>query len=284
MQDKNIAFVPTVHMASVQLLEDEPEKHRAVHEQYPSPPLAELEGVRAQLEAKFPGRTPLLITGSNTFEHGALDGGVHLKALVECFSKRLGQSAAAGKILLVGSCAHGGSNSKQAWDNVIQETVCELRDADAVPMIKLLFYNSEVKRGALIGHRGNHTAVTIACSDETNDAGEPIARQGWKAFLANAGLCFGGGPRARMLVSSEHDGTRFKPCALPVPASGGAHHADLISGHCQQWQPNGVQEATWQALKAKREGELTSADELGAYVDTLMSALDGLVAAAATRA
>ena len=71
---------------------------------------------------------------------------MHLKALAECFSKRLGQSAAAGKILLVGSCAHGGSNSKQAWDNVIQETVCELRDADAVPMIKLLFYNSEVKR------------------------------------------------------------------------------------------------------------------------------------------
>ena len=38
-------------------------------------------------------------------------------------------------------------------------------------------------------------------------------------------------------------------------------------------------EATWQALKAKREGELTSADELGACVDT-SSALDGLVAAA----
>ena len=42
-----------------------------------------------------------------------------------------------------------------------------------------------MSRGALIGHRGNHTAVTIACSsDETNADGEPIARQGWKAFLA----------------------------------------------------------------------------------------------------
>jgi hypothetical protein len=249
-------------------------------EQYPAPPHADLARVRAQLLDRFPGRVPVLIAGCDPFEPGPFDGGARLCSLVERFAERVGASAVADNVLLVGSCAHAGFDGKQAWDSVIQQTVCDLRD-DAVPMIKLLFYNSAVSRGALIGHRGNHTAVTIACSDETNALGEPIARQGWKAFLAPVGLCFGGGPRARLLVSTQEDCARFKPGALPVPAAGGAHHSELIDGACKDWRPEGVAEATWLVLKAKREGDLTSADELDAYVDTLLVALEGVVATAA---
>ena len=243
------------------------------HEQYPAPPVTNLARVRDQLVAKFPGRIAVLITGWDTFP---VDGGAHVRQLVESFARRVGESAVADKVLLVGSC--GGLDGRQPWDNVIQETVCELR-ADAVPMIKLLFYNSAVSRGALIGHRGNHTAVTIACSDETNSAGEIIAQQGWKAFLAPVGLCFGGGPRARLLVSTEADGASFKPLALP--ASGGSYQSELIDGACKDWRPEGVAEGTWRALKAKREGDLSSADELRSYVDNLLEALEGVVAAAA---
>ena len=140
-------------------------------DQYPAPARADQARVRDQLAAKFPDRVLVLLTGADT-ETFESDGGSHLKPLVELFAKRIGGSSVADKVLLVGSC--GGLDGKQPWDNAIQQMVCEMRDADSVPMIKLLFYKSAVSRGALIGHRGNHTAVTIACSDETNADGEPI--------------------------------------------------------------------------------------------------------------
>ena len=58
-------------------------------------------------------------------------------------------------------------------------------------------------------------------------------------------------------------------------------HSDLIER--KDWRPEGVADATWHALKAKREGDITSADELRGYTEILLEALEGVVAAEAAK-
>jgi hypothetical protein len=191
-------------------------------------------------------------------------------------------------ILLVGASAHGGDSGKvgEAWDNIIQETFANAAfSAKRIPVIKATFADGPQQAGhaCSISQSGSVYTLNICLPLDQPCVCESSLpfRQGWKASLANVALCFGGGPRARMLCGSRNKAGRWcskpKEGALLVPAAGGLHYPEITKGALKNWVPAGLSDQLWCELKSVREGDIQGNELDDEYATKVVKALQKIV-------